>query len=188
MKKTICTLLAVTMAFSIYSQEPELSKKEQKQLQKELKKEQQAEEAAKKAALVALMIEYQQFVLEADHLRDKQGNMVTVPSMINFLAIDSISGVIQIGSNQYAGLNGVGGITIEGPISNYEVSLNEKNSTYNISYNIRSTMGHFDITMSVFSDGRADATVSSNWPGRVSYTGYLVPIADSRVYKGTSSF
>jgi len=188
MKRIIITALALMLSIAAFGQESTLSKKEQKKLQKQLKKEQQAVEAEKKAAVVGLMVEYQRFVLEADRLRDKQGNTVNVSSMLNFLATDSISGVIQIGSNQYAGLNGVGGITVEGAIANYSFTLNEKNGIYSIDYNIRSPLGYYDVRMTVFKDGRADATVSSNWPGWVNYTGYLVPLADSKVYKGTPRY
>jgi len=136
--------------------------------------------------LTRLMVEHQQFVLEADQLRDKRGNTVNVSSMINFIACDSVNGVIQIGSNSYVGMNGVGGITIEGPISNYKYELNEKNGTYSVSYNVRSSTGNYDVRMTVFGEGRADASVSSSWPGRLSYSGYLVRPATSKVYKGMS--
>jgi len=188
MKRIIFTALAMLIGIYAFSQDQELSKKEQKKLQKELKKEQQAEEAAKQAAVVGLMVEYQRFVLEADRLRDKRGNTVNVSSSINFIASDSINGVLQIGSNHYVGLNGVGGITIEGPISNYKYSLNEKSNSYNITYHVSSSVGHYDVHMIVSSDGRADATVSSNWPGKLNYQGFLVPIMNSRVYKGTSRY
>jgi hypothetical protein len=188
MKKIIITGLALIMSIALFSQEQELSKKEQKQLQKKLKKEQQAEELAQKAVLTAVMVEHRTFVLEAEQLRDKRGQAVTVPSMLNFIAADSITGVIQIGSNEYVGLNGVGGITVEGPISNYEYTFNEKNGTHSVSYNINSTLGHYDVRMTTFPDGRADATISSTWPGRVNYIGYLVPPGASRVYKGTTTF
>ncbi len=186
MKKILILGLALFMAIPAFTQDQELSKKEQKKLQKELKKEQQAEEAAKKTLLTGLMIEHRKFVLEADQLRDKRGNTVNVSSMINFIACDSVTGVIQIGSNQYVGANGVGGITAEGPIANYKSSFNEKNMTYSVSYNVRTTIGTYDVRMSIFSEGRADASVSSTWPGRVNYSGYLVPPSVSKVHKGTS--
>ena len=186
MKKLLIFCLALTMAIPTFSQEPELSKKEQKALQKQLKKEQQADEAKKRMLVTSLMVEHQQFVLEADQLKDKRGNTVNVSSMINFVACDSVNGVIQIGSNSYVGMNGVGGITIEGPIANYKYDLNEKNGTYNVSYNIRSSTGTYDVRMSIFGAGRASATISSSWPGQVSYSGYLVRPATSKVYKGTS--
>ena len=120
MKQIIFILIAILVAIPTISQAQELSKKEQRQLNKQLKKEQKAEEDARKAAIVGLMMEHGRFVLEADQLRDKRGNTVNVSSMINFIASDSINGVIQIGSQHYPGLNRVGGITVDGPISNYK--------------------------------------------------------------------
>jgi len=186
MKKMIVIALALFLAIPAFTQEYELSRKEQKKLQKELRKEQQAEEAAKRMDISRLLVEHRKFVLEADRLRDKRGNMVNVSSMINFIACDSVRGVIQIGSNQYVGINGVGGITVEGPIANYKSSYNVKNSSITVSYNLRTTAGTYDVRMSIYGEGRAEATISSNWPGRVNYIGYLIPPALSKVYKGIS--
>ena len=188
MKRILMLLTVLLMAIPAFSQEQGLSKKEQKKLDRELKKEQKAEEAAKKAAVIGLMVEYRRFVLEADRLRDKRGHTVNVSSMINFIAADSINGVIQIGSQHYAGLNGVGGITVDGPISNYKFTFTEKSGSYSVSYNVRTSTGTYDVRMTAYADGRADATVSSTWPGRVSYSGYLVPPVRSKVYKGTSTY
>ena len=184
MKRIIIFLIAFMLATPAFSQE--LSKKERRQMEKELKKEQQAEEAAQKAALVNLMVHYQRFILEADKLRDKRGNTVNVSATLNFIAADSTSGVIQVGSNSYVGMNGVGGITVEGPLSNYTYSVSEKSGYYNVTYNLRTTVGTYDVRLSIAPDGRADATVSSSWPGKLNYSGYIVPIATSRVYQGTS--
>lgn len=174
------------MLLPVFAQAQELSKKEQKALQKQLKKEQKEEENAKRAVMVGLMIEAQTFVLEAERLQDNRGNTVNVSSMINFVACDSVNGVVQIGSDLYIGGNGVGGVTVEGPVTNYKYTFNEKKGTYSLSFNIRSTLGSYDVRMSVYGEGRAEATVTSNWPGRLSYSGYLVPPAVSKVYKGTS--
>jgi len=186
MKPILTFAIAMLMAVPALTQDQELTKKEQRQLQKQLKREQQAEEAEKKALVVGLMVEHRKFVLEADRLMDKRGNSVSVSSMINFIACDSINGVIQIGSNSYVGMNGVGGITVEGPIGNYKYSRNEKNNSYSISFNIRSTTGNYDVRINTTSEGRADATVSSTWPGRLNYAGYLIPPSLSKVFKGMS--
>ncbi len=186
MKQILILSLALFMAIPVFTQAQELSRKELKALQKQLKQEQQAEQAAPQLAITELMVVNQKFVLEADRLRDKRGNTVNVSSMINFIACDSVNGVIQIGSNSYVGMNGVGGITVEGPISNYKYELNEKSLTYSVSYNVRSPSGTYDVRMTVFGEGRADATISSNWPGRLNYSGYLVSPIASKVYKGTS--
>jgi hypothetical protein len=186
MKRTFLLLAALLVIFPAFSQE--LSTKEQRKLQKELKREQKAEELAQKASLVGLMVERRQFVLEADQLRDRRGNTSNVTSMINFIAMDSIRGVIQIGDNRYVGLNGVGGITIEGRITNYQYTRNERTGAYSVNYSVRSSLGTYDVRMTALPDGRADANISSNWPGQLNYLGYLVTPAASRVYKGTSSY
>lgn len=186
MRRILLIGLSLLMALPAWTQE--LSKKEQRKLEKELKQEQQAREAELQSALVKMMVEHQRFVLEANRLRDKRGSTVNVSSNINFIAVDSLSGVLQIGSNAYVGLNGVGGITEEGSVSSYEYSFNEKSSSYNVKYFLRSPGGNYDVQMVVYSDGRADATVSSNWPGRLTYSGFLVPPGTSRVWKGTTRY
>ena len=185
MKKVIIFVIAAMLSMPAFTQE--LSKKEQRKLEKELKKEQQAAEAAQKAEVVTAMVEYQRFVLEADMLRDKRGNSVPVVSNINFISADSLSGVIQVGSHNYIGRNGVGGITVDGTISDYKFTRNERSGSYNITYMLRTPVGTYDVQISARSDGRADATVrSTTWGDQLKYSGYLVPLGLSRVFKGMS--
>ena len=185
MKRLFITVFAVLLTLPAFTQE--LSKKEQRKLEKELKNEQKAEEAAQKAEIVGLMVHYQMFVLEAHTLRDKRGNSVQVSSNINFIASDSITGVIQVGSNTYIGSNGVGGVTVEGSISEYKYTVHEKSGSYNISYYLRTPVGSYDVTITAYPDGRADADVrSTTWGDRLRYSGYLVPQSLSKVYKGIS--
>ena len=184
MKSIVIIAALCLLTVSSFSQE--LSKKEQRKLYKEIKKEQEAEEAALKAEFVKMMLHQRRFVLEAEQLRDRGGNMIYVSSMINFVAADSISGVIQVGSNTYVGLNGVGGITLEGRISNYEFTYNEKKGSHFLKYNLQTSSGTYDVRMSISAGGRADATISSSWPGKLTYVGNIVPPASSRVYKGSS--
>jgi len=185
MKKVIITVFAALLTLPAFTQD--LSKKEQKQLEKELKKEQKAEEAAQKAAVVDAMVLYHRFVLEANTLKDKRGNSLQVSSNINFIASDSISGVIQVGSNTYIGANGVGGVTVEGSISDYKYSVNERSGSYYITYYLRTSVGSYDVRITAYSDGRADADVSSTtWGDKLRYSGYLVPPGISRVFKGNS--
>ena len=185
MKKIIILLLAALISLPAFTQE--LSKKEQKQLAKELRKEQRAAEAAEKSKVVTAMVEYQSFVLEATTLRDKRGNSIQVSSNLNFISADSLTGVIQVGSNTYIGRNGVGGVTVEGSIADYKYTKHERNSSYNITYYLRTPVGSYDVRISTSPDGRADATIrSTTWGDQLRYSGYLVPIGISRVYKGTS--
>jgi len=183
MRRVSIFVLAVLLSLPAFSQE--LSKKEQRQLDKELKKELKAEEAAQKAAVVDAMVVYNRFVLEANTIKDKRGNSIQVSSKINFIASDSITGVIQVGSNTYIGSNGVGGVTVDGSIADYKYTKNEKNGSYYITYYLRTPVGSYDVRITAYSDGRADADVSSTtWGDRLRYSGYLVPPGISKVYKG----
>jgi len=185
MKKIIIFIFGISLALPAFTQE--LSKKEQRKLEKELKLEQKAAEAAQKAEIVSAMAEYQRFVLEANTLRDKRGNSVPVVSNINFISADSLTGVIQVGSNTYVGRNGVGGITVEGSISNYQYKRHERSGSYNITYMLRTPVGSYDVQITARPDGRADAMVrSTTWGDQLRYSGYLVPLGMSRVFKGMS--
>lgn len=185
MRKLIIIVFAVWMALPAFTQD--LSKKEQKQLAKELKKEQKAEKVAQTAVVVDAMVEYRRFVLEVNTLKDKRGNSLQVSSSINFIAADSLTGVIQVGSNTYIGRNGVGGVTVDGTISDYKYVKNEKNGSYSITYYLRTVVGSYDVRITAYPDSRADADVTSTtWGDKLRYSGFLVPPGISRVFKGTS--
>ena len=185
MKRTIIFVLAAILAMPAFTQE--LSKREQRRLEKELRDEQKAAEAAQMSEVVTAMVEFQRFVLEANTLRDKRGTSLPVNSSLNFISADSLTGVIQVGSNTYIGRNGVGGVTVDGNISDYRYTRHERSGAYNISYILRTPVGSYDVQITTRPDGRADATVrSTTWGDQLRYSGNLVPLGLSRVYKGMS--
>ena len=185
MKKVIGIVCIALLTLPAFTQE--LSKKEQRKLAKEMKKEQQAKELAEMSAVVDAMVSQHRFVLEANSLRNKQGEPLQVTSALNFVASDSLSGVLQIGDDAGIGPNGVGGITVEGEISDYNYTQNERNGTYNISYILRTPVGTYDVRMTAFPNSRAEATISNaTWGGRITYSGNLIPPGLSRVYKGNA--
>jgi hypothetical protein len=81
----------------------------------------------------------------------------------------------------------VGGVTVDGSISDYKYSKHERSGSYNVTYFLRTPVGSYDVQLTVYPDSRADATVrSTTWGDQLRYSGWLVPIGISRVYKGTS--
>jgi hypothetical protein len=126
------------------------------------------------------------FVLEADMLFDRYGQSFQVQSTINFVLIDEQFGVFQIGNPFHLSRNGVGGVTYEGSVNSYKKSKNEKKGTYFISYTLQTTMGSFDISIDILASGKADATVRGNFGGSIRYSGRIVGLRESRVFKGTA--
>jgi len=188
MKTLLTLLLAFVFVLGAFSQEEtqQLSKQEIKKLQKEQKKAEKAAEEERMAEVTSFMVHQQQFVLEADYLSDKYGQRVPVTPTINFVMVGSVDGTVQFGSAQDIGYNGVGGVTVDGRITKYEYSvIGKKEDSYSIRLILMSSIGTYDITLMVNSQGYADASIRGNWSGQLNYHGKLVPLTLSRVYKGT---
>ena len=141
------------------------------------------------AVLTEYMITSQKFVLEAEYLSDRSGSRVPVQSNINFIMLDSTVATVQLGSAMSAGYNGVGGTTVEGRVNNYKYTkIGKKGNSYSVSMNFMSSFGNYDIIMMVNAGGYSDATIRGNWSGALSYHGKLVPLSQSRVYKGHPTY
>lgn len=188
--KTLFIILMIISPVFLFGQDESssLSRKEQRQLAKEKRKAEQAAEAEKQGEITALMLEYQRFVLEADYVAGKSGSRTPVNSTLNFVIIDSTDATLQLGSPWGMGINGVGGVTVDGNVTKYEVNNreNKKGISYNVTLYILTSIGTYDIQMWVSQSGRADATVRGNVSGHLTYSGNLVPLSQSRIYKGQS--
>jgi hypothetical protein len=188
MNKSILLFILIMLPIMAFSQDEGevLSKKEMRELQKEKKKALRKEEQEQQEAVTKAMIENHRFVLEADYISGKNGASRPVNSSLNFVIIDSLKAIMQLGSNNSSGINGVGGITLEGQVSKYTFTKLEKknNNSYSVTLYITSSLGIYDIQMWVTPSGRATATVRGNVSGSLTYSGSLVPLGLSRVYKG----
>lgn len=163
-----------------------LSKKEQKQLLKEERQSRAVEEAELKSFFIDSTLNTRSFALEADMLYDKYGQSIPVQSNINFILVDSVYGVLQVGDPFRMGGNGLGGVTYEGSVNSYNFEKNVKRNNYMISYTLISTFGSFDVNINVLSNGKAEATVRGTFSGSIRYSGNIVGLANTRVFKGMS--
>jgi hypothetical protein len=163
------------------------SKAEQRKAAREAKQEQKAKEEAAMASVIKEAVENQQFVLEADFLSNKYGERVVVPPNLNFVGIDKEFSAFQFANGQDVGYNGVGGVTVEGSVQNYNYRVTKK-GVYTIEFSVATSAGTIFVNMVVSPNGMADATVSSNRPGKLNYQGRCVPLSASTVYKGSRTF
>jgi hypothetical protein len=128
------------------------------------------------------------FVLEADYLQNKIGDIIPVSSTLNFVKVDGESGILQTGSDLLRGSNGSGGVTTEGNISKYKVHKNYKSLTHRVTFNLVSNLGVFNIDMNVTSSNSASATITSTGSGRLTWRGQLMAADHSRVFKGMETW
>ena len=187
--KSIGIILLVLMLFPVaYSQtEGAVDRKTQRRMLSEERKKQREAELAEKSALVDLMVSQRKFVLEADYLSNQYGRRIMVNSTLNFIIVDSTEGTLQTASmSGVGGSNMMGGVTADGNITQYEVTKAKKSQSYSVKMMIMTSLGIYDIFLSISPDGNASATIGGNWGGKLNYHGRLVPLGVSKVYKGRS--
>jgi hypothetical protein len=181
---TLVIILLVTVAAMAQDQAP-LTKQEKKALKMEQKK--QTELILAKNTADAISSGH--FVLKADQIRGRWGHMMNVDPTINFVAVDEGEAYVQLGSPTGIGYNGLGGVTLRGSITSFNVEREKKYGGYNIIMNTIGVSGALTIVMHVNVTGEmATASVATNWGSRVDFDGVLVPWTGKNVYKGTETF
>jgi hypothetical protein len=180
--KTILTLVLSFFLFGSLSAQ-EIVKNE-RDLKKELKKARRDSIANNDYQKLCNMVDSSAFVLEADYLVTQRGYRVQVSTDLNFIMIDSTYAVMQTGSNTAVGYNGMGGITVEGKVTSWKVTKDDKNKSLFIKMEVMSDMGVFSILIDVSSSGRASGRLTSLWPGQLTWDGYMVPLEPSKTFKG----
>jgi hypothetical protein len=152
-----------------------------------IEKEKRMQELEKSYQSTIQFVEGKQFVLEAEFLNFNNGNRVFVSDVLNFIYIDSTDILIQIGNNYGAGYNGVGGITVKGTISEWKLKRNDKQKSIFLQISVMSNLGIYQIAMHIYAERNASATLTSITSGRIDYTGNLVSLDKSKVYKAKTS-
>jgi hypothetical protein len=190
MKKIVFLIGLLILPMVTYSQSEQQTpdKKTEKEIQKEKKKAEKkaAEDSVKR--VITLMVENHRFVLEADYVAGRTGERIPVNSTLNFIIVDSAKAVIQLGRSTGVGSNGVGGITVDGTVSRYEFTKKENKNgvSFTITLYVNTSLGTYDIVLWVSQNGNTSATVRGNTSGQLNYTGTMVPLGLSRIYKGHS--
>ena len=179
MKRIVLMLVMALSAGLIFAQG-------QDEISSMAKKEKRKAEAALQYQKTKQMLENMNFVLESDYLQDRYGNRIIVNSTINFIAVDSTTAVIQVGSNYHVGPNGVGGVTAKGRITKWDLKEDKKHDRFDISMNVMTTIGIYDVNFSIGPSGQAIARLTGLRAGQLTFDGDLVPAEDSSVYEGQS--
>lgn len=184
----IAMVLLCSMTITLQAQEAndKAAEKAAKKAEKEAKKaaEKAAQEALFQQALLA--INNKDFVLEADRVEGKRGQFVYVSSNTNFVAVNGDEATVQLALNgAFSGPNGVGGITVEGKTSKVEIEQDKKgNVSFSMMVQGVGISAQLTFRMAKGSN-ECTATILPNFnSNRVSFTGKILPTAQSTVFKG----
>ncbi len=187
MKKFIITMLAV-LVYIVNLNAQDISKEEWKKMSRKERKEYRMKIAEQENAYTMQLLNSKQWVLEAHQLQDRYGQVYNILSSLNFVGVDQEFGAIQLGSNDGIGLNGVGGITLEGNVRKYELKEG-KNGGASLRIEILgSSAGHMSMSLHISSSGSASALVTDNFGNRLTYRGTIVSLAESSVFKGFTTY
>jgi len=180
MKTTAIISLALFMLFSVQllaqNNDKKLSRKERKELRKK--------EEEKTKLEISKLLESRKFVFEADQIIDREGKTYLVNSSINFISIDSNKAVFQLGSAATIGVNGVGGVTIEGEITDFNLEKNEKNGYYYLVLKVTAKTGFYEIQLDISPLGTTKARITTNNYKKINYSGNILSFEQSTIYKG----
>lgn len=184
MKKFFLLVVAALFCCVGYSQaqtnEKKLTREEKKAAQKAL--DMSYFEEAKQA------IESQAFTLEADRVIFKRGRSAFVTANTNFVTVNGEQSSVQVAFNTtLSGPNGIGGVTVDGRVSNYQVKTDKKGNVF-VSFSVMGIgiSAQVNITLTHGSN-QASVDIRPNFnSNRLTLTGTLLPLDKSNVFKGRS--
>lgn len=126
------------------------------------------------------------FVIEADQLLFPRGLSKFVSGLTNFISMNDGNAVIQIATSYYnPGPNGLGGITVEGTVSDITMSTDKRGSVF-YNFMVQGMMVSATVNIQLLGDGnRATVTIYPNFNNNnLTMTGTVVPYNQSNVFQG----
>lgn len=181
------------------------AEKEAKKAEKKAKKEAEKKRKEAEKQKVKAIKEYQDslgfvvsqeaikdkhFVIVADRVKFRRSPTINVNSSTNFVLVQGDNATVQLAFERgLSGLNGLGGITVEGRVSNMKIDYDKKGNL-TCSMVVNGTAISADITFSLPKNGSTCyATVSSNfYPTKITFYGSLFPYNSNRIIEGRKLF
>lgn len=193
MKKFIAlvALVLVSASTMMYAQESErdvrrADRKAERDAERARMKaeEQAADQLSYQQAVQA--IKDKQFVLEANQVVFKYGQTAFVSSNTNFVMLNGNRATVQIAFNTpYPGPNGIGGVTVDGTVSDVKTSMDKKGNV-NCNFSVQGIGISAQVFITLTNGGNnATVTVNPNFNSNtLTLSGNLVPLDQSDVFKG----
>ncbi|BDD06252.1 DUF4251 domain-containing protein [Aureibacter tunicatorum] len=182
MKYLLIIALIFSFGFNGYAQNED--KKLSKQERKELRKKEQQENLQKSSDIA----ESKHFILEAHTLVGRRGQSAPIQPNLNFFATDGENVTIQLAfpAAPWPGYNGLGGLTVDGRVSQYKITKGKK--TVSIRIDAMSSIGSYQIFINANYGSTSTMRITGNRGERFEFRGTLLPLEENNVYKGTPLF
>ena len=177
----LAALMLLVLAGPLSAQNTEKKERRDFQREKRLRKEQALQASRDEMEKLA---NNRSILLEANALYGKYLNRWNTSSD-NFVAIDGNKMVLQTASPYRAGYNGLGGITLEGRITNYKLSDKQDKGPIIVTASVITPwLGTGTLRMSISANGNGSATFSDVWGHRITFVGQIENLENARVFEG----
>lgn len=130
------------------------------------------------------------WVLEADNVSFRNGLTRFVSSNTNYVAVQDGEGTVQTAFNNFVySPNGLGGVTVQGNISNNQISHDKDGNVYlNFSIFGGAISATLNLTLTAGTN-EASIYISPNFNGNtLTMNGNLLPYDEATVFEGTTSW
>ena len=166
MKKLLFIITAVMVLSSCATtKETKLSRKENR---------------SEKKAVAQKAVEAKGFIVKLDRLHSP-GRLIDLVPRSNYIIVDGERAVI---SAVYLGrqydFRGISALDMLGRSLNYEMTNNSSKGKYEIKMKITNGNASFDVFLTIYKNGTCTASVSSLKIDYVRYSGYIVPIKETK--------
>lgn len=133
-------------------------------------------------------LENQDFALEADRVVLRNGATAYVNSNTNFVAVKDDKATVQVAFNiPVSGPNGLGGITLDGSISNYKLTEDKKGNLH-VSFDVMGVGISAHVTISLANGSNtADLLILPTFnSNELRLSGHILPLKQSSIFKGNA--
>lgn len=190
MKKIVSfVVLALWVAFGhIHAQDQQDQKKLLREQRREERRAQEERQDSLQFSQAFQAINNKAFTLEANQVVFKYGQTAFVSSNTNFVSVNDDQAVVQIAFNiPAAGPNGLGGITVQGSVSGYQVTTDKSGNVY-VAMNVIGAAISATVNITLYSgSNQASVTVNPNFnSNQLTLNGQLVPSSQSTVFQGST--
>lgn len=206
MKRLIATLAVIVVGLSVIA--PDISaqnandaqsksqqriqawKQDMEKFNAKIKQEHKLNELADSLASIQAIaaMRNRDFVLLVDNVTFNNGNTIYVNSTTNFISVKGNRAVVQISPSNYSpGPNGLGGVTVDGQISSYQITT-DKRGNINLSYNVSGIGLNAQIEVYlVLGSSDVQATIYPNFNSNTLWiSGDVVPYENASIMEGSS--
>ncbi len=182
--KNLVIILSTVLFSPVIVVNGQAREKDPRQEAYEKKKEKKAEEfRLQKEELTQLAID-RNLVLEATALYGRHASNVTVGPN-NYIMIDSADFVLQTSSPNQIGQNGMGGVTIRGAVTSYNVKEGVGKKPTTVTAQISTFgLGNATLTMRLHDSKNSQATFMTVAGQTITLSGPVTSVEESNVFQG----